>query len=336
MNLLLAFPLLIAFFVTFLVLPTWIKRAKRFGLVGRDVNKYDKPEVAEAGGVAVIAGFILAVLFYIAIRTFYFNSNEKLIEIFALSTSVLMLAGIGIIDGLLGWRVGLRRRTRVILCLFASIPLMVINAGHSDISLPLIGWVDLGLLYPLLLIPIGITSAATTFNFLAGYNGLEAGLGALILSALSIVAYFTGNSWLSLIGLCMVFSLIAFLIFNKYPAEVFPGDVLTYPVGGLIAILAILGNFEKIAVFFFIPYIIEVCLKLRGKLINQSFGKPKKDGSLELAYDKVYSLNHLAILFLKKMKKDKKAYEREVVISICIFQIAVIILGFILFRGYIF
>jgi hypothetical protein len=32
----------------------------------------------------------------------------------------------------------------------------------------------------------------------------------------------------------------------------------------LIACMAILGNFEKIAVFVFIPYIIETFLKLRG------------------------------------------------------------------------
>jgi UDP-N-acetylglucosamine--dolichyl-phosphate N-acetylglucosaminephosphotransferase len=195
---------------------------------------------------------------------------------------------------------------------------------------------SIGLLYPLIIIPIGIIGASTTFNFLAGYNGLEAGQGILIISALSLVSYFTGTTWLALIGLCMVLSLLAFWIFNKYPAKVFPGDVLTYPVGGLIAILAILGNFEKIAIFFFIPYIFEVILKSRGKLTKQSFGKPNKDGSLEMLYDKIYGLEHLAIFLLKKLKRDGKVYEKDVVIAIHAFQIVIILLGFIIFRNSIF
>lgn len=299
------------------------------------MNKYEKKKVAGSGGIAVVLGFILSTLFYIAMKTFYFKSAENIVEIFALTTSVLMLAGIGIVDDLFGWRHGgLSRRFRILLCLFSAIPLMVINAGHSEMNFPFLGVVNLGLFYPLLLIPFGVVATSTTFNFLAGFNGLEAGQGILLLTSLSIVAGFTGSSWLALIGLCMVFALIAFLIFNRFPAKVFPGDMLTYPVGGMIAIIAILGNMEKIAVFFFIPYIFEVILKLRGKLKMQSFGKPNKDGSLDLAYSKIYGLEHLAIWILKKAKG--RATEKEVVYLIWIFQAFVILLGFFIFRGGIF
>jgi len=317
------------------MLPSWIKKARKIGLVWKDMNKYQDIKVAGSGGLIVVLGFILSVLFYIALRTFYFNGDVNTVKIFALTTSVLLLGGIGIVDDLLGWQHGgLRRRYRLILCFLSVIPLMVINAGYFTVSLPFIGKTNLGLIYPLILIPIGIVGAATTFNFLAGFNGLEAGQGILLLSGLSLVAYFTGSSWLTLIGLCMVFALIAFMIFNKYPAKIFPGDVLTYPVGGLIAIMAILGDFEKIAVFFFIPYIFEVFLKLRGKLTIQSFGKPVKNGSLELANNKIYSLNHLAILILSKIKK--KVNEQDVVFFIHLIQFVVIIVGFIIFKKHIF
>ena len=73
MNALLIIPLLISFFVTFLVMPVWIRNAIRIGLIGKDVNKFKKPEIVEIGGVVVIAGFTLSVLFYIAIETFYFK-----------------------------------------------------------------------------------------------------------------------------------------------------------------------------------------------------------------------------------------------------------------------
>jgi len=215
--------------------------------------------------------------------------------------------------------------------LFAAVPLMVINAGNSSMSIPFLGTVDFGLWYALLLIPLAVVGVTTTFNFLAGMNGLEAGQGMIILSGLTYVTYVTGNSWLSVLLLCMVASLFGFWIFNKYPAKVFPGDVLTYSVGALIATTAILGNIEKIAVFFFIPYILEVILKVRGRLVKESFGKLNPDGSLSLLYDKYYSLTHVAIGILSKIKPNGRVYEKEVVYLINLFQIAVIILGLFLF-----
>ncbi len=335
MDTLLLIPLLVAFFITFLILPIWISKAKKIKLVWKDMNKKQETEIAGSGGLIVVLGFLLAVLIYVAIKTFYFHSTTNLIEIFALLTSVLILSGIGIIDDLLGWHQGgLTKKFRMILCLFAAIPLMVINAGVNQISFPIIDGISLGLLYPLFLIPLGIIGAATTFNFLAGFNGLEAGNGILVISAISLVAYLTGNAWLALIGLIMVFSLLAFLIFNMSPSKIFPGDVLTYPIGGLIAIIAIFGNFEKIAVFFFIPYILETCLKVRGKLKKYSFAQPQEDNSLELKYNKIYSLNHLAIFLLKKIKN--KVYEKDVVLSIWLFQLIIILLGFLIFKNTIF
>lgn len=327
-------PILASFFITLFLLPYWIERAKKFGLVGYDMNKYHRKEVAEAGGIVVISGFVLGVLLYVAIETFYLRSSIHLIEIFALLCSMLILSFIGLIDGLLGWKIGLRRRFRLLACIFAAIPLIVINAGHDAVTLPLIGAINLGLIYPIILVPLGIVATSTTFNFLAGFNGLEAGQGIIVIGALSLVAYFTGSSWLAVVGLCMILALLAFLFYNFFPAKVFPGDVITYPLGGLIAIMAILGNFEKVAVFFFIPYILEVILKARGKLIKQSFGKPMKDGSLDLKYDKIYGLEHLAIYLMKKL--GVKPSERKVVYSIWIFQAIVVIIGFLIFRKGIF
>ncbi|OGJ13049.1 hypothetical protein A3K82_03330 [Candidatus Pacearchaeota archaeon RBG_19FT_COMBO_34_9] len=331
MEILLAIPLFLSFFITLFSLPIWIKRANKAGLTGKDINKTGDKKVAEAGGVIVIMGFITGILSYIAIKTFYFKSSTNIIEIFAAFGVLLITAFVGFSDDILGWKIGLNRRTRIIFLLFASIPLIVINAGGSTIN-----GLNLGLIYLVFIIPLGIAGATATFNFLAGYNGLETSQGIILLSALSGVTYFTGNRWLSIIGLSMVASLAAFYIFNKYPAKVFPGDVMTYPVGALIAIISVLGGIEKIAVFFFIPYIMETVLKIRGKLKKESFAKVNEDGSLEMPYDKIYGLEHLAIYILKKIKPNKKVYEKEVVYLINLFQILVVIIGIIIFKREIF
>jgi len=326
MKLMLLLTIFISFFCVYLILPYWIKKAKQVGLVWKDMNKAKQPKnVAGSGGLIVVFGFLLGVLFYIAIKTFYFKSTSALIEILALLVSILLISIIGLIDDIFGWQQGgLSKRSRLILVLLAAIPLMVINAGESTMM-----GINFGLIFPLLIIPIAILGATTTFNFLAGYNGLEAGQGIIILSALALVTWLTGNSWLSVIALCMVASLIAFYIFNKYPAKVFPGDIMTYSIGALIAVIAILGNIEKIAVLFFIPYIIETGLKLRGRLKKESFAKVNKDGSLEMPYEKIYGLEHLAIKILKKIKPNKKVYEKEVVFLIHGFQVLVVLLAFL-------
>jgi UDP-N-acetylglucosamine--dolichyl-phosphate N-acetylglucosaminephosphotransferase len=319
----------ISFFCTYLVLPFWIRKAKQIGLIWEDMNKPNKEKnVAGSGGITVVIGAMIGIFLYIAIQTFYFKSSDGIsIKIFAMLSTIFLVAGIGLIDDLFGWKKGgLSKRSRIILVLFSAIPLMVINAGQSTMM-----GINFGIWYPLLIIPFGVLGATTTFNFLAGFNGLEASQGILLLSALSIVMYLTGSSWLSVIALCLVASLLAFYIFNMNPAKVFPGDVLTYVIGASIAVIAILGNAEKIALFFFIPYLLETVLKLRGRLDKQSFGKPNPDGSLELPYDKIYGLEHLAIYILKKIKPSKKVYENNVVYLINGFQIIIILLGFVLF-----
>lgn len=330
----LLFPIVAAFLVSLFLLPAWIRRARHAGLVGKDMNKHYEVKVAEAGGVTVIAGFIVGTLSYIALKTFYFRQADEIASMFALLSVILIVSFIGMIDDLLGWKIGLSKRIRLFLVLFAAIPLMVINAGASRISLPLLDGLDLGYWYPLLIIPLGVVGASTTFNFLAGYNGLEARQGILVLTALAIATAAMGNTWITVIILCMVASLLAFLVFNSCPAQVFPGDVLTYSIGAFIAGVAILGDIEKFALFIFLPNIVEVFLKLRGRLKKESFAAPQKDGSLALRYPQVYGLEHLAIFALQR--SQKKVTENRVVLLINLFQLAFIILGFALFWRWIF
>lgn len=328
---------LVSFFLCLLVLPKWIKKCKQVGLLWEDMNKPKHPKnVAASGGIVVVMAFIIGVLVYIAIRTFIIQDMDGITRnILGLLSMVLILAVVGLTDDMLGWKHGgLSIKMRIFLAFMASIPLVVINAGDSGVSLPFIGMVNLGLLYPLVLIPIGIAGATTTYNFLAGFNGLEAGQGIIIVSFLSYIAYLTGNPWLAMVGLCLIASLIVFYYYNRFPAKVFPGDILTWTIGSVIAGMAILGNFEKIALFVFMLYILETILKLRGKLKMQSFGIPNRDGSLELAYDKIYGVTHLSMFILKKFKE--KVYERDVVYFIFAIQIIICLSALIIFKNSLF
>lgn len=331
MEIILFSSIIISFLLTALILPKWIKKCRNVGLLWDDMNKLNHKKVAMSGGIVVVISFILGVLSYVAIKTFILKINTTTLDIFALLNVILILALVGIIDDLFGWQHGgISARFRIFLALMASIPLVVINSGVSKMAFPFLGIIEFGILYPLFIVPLGVVGATTTYNFLAGFNGLESGQGIIILIFLSFIAYITNSPWLALIGLCMVSSLIVFYYYNKCPARVFPGDSLTWAIGALIACMAILGNFEKIAIFIFIPYIIETILKIRGKLKKQSFAIPKTDGSLDMPFNKIYGLTHLSLFILKKFKR--KVYERDVTYLIFIFQILLCLSALIIFK----
>ena len=76
MEPLLLVTIFISFFCTFLAMPFWIKKAKQIGLVWKDMNKLQHPKnVAGSGGLIVVFGFLLGVLSYVAIKTFYFKDG---------------------------------------------------------------------------------------------------------------------------------------------------------------------------------------------------------------------------------------------------------------------
>ena len=310
---LLAGIVLASFFTTFYIIPPWIKKAHAQGLTGKDMNKFDRPEVAEVGGICVIFGFVTAILLYIGLRTFYYGS-DGFVPILACLCTILLITLIGMMDDVLGWKRGLSHWQKPLLTIPAAMPMMAINAGESSMTLPLLGTVDWGIVYPLLIVPVAIMIAANGYNMLAGYNGLEAGMGVIILSVLGFFAFLADKAIPAVLAFGMAGALLAFLLFNWYPAKIFPGDTLTYSVGALIACVAILGDLEKIALLLFIPYILDFFLPLRKRLRVEAFARPNPDGSLEMPYDKIYDTTHLAIAVLKKVKR--KVYERDVVLFV--------------------
>ena len=134
MDLILFIPILISFFLVMIVLPKWIKKCNKIGLLWEDMNKPGHPKnVASSGGDVVIMAFILGVLSYIAIRTFILGDGSINLSIFALLSVILILAIVGLVDDLLGWKHGgLSAEFRLLMLFFASIPLVVINAGCQD------------------------------------------------------------------------------------------------------------------------------------------------------------------------------------------------------------
>jgi UDP-N-acetylglucosamine--dolichyl-phosphate N-acetylglucosaminephosphotransferase len=305
------------------LIPLWIKKAKKNDIVGSDIHKKDKRKVVEMGGVPVIFGFLLGLLTYVALTINQINTEKNTIFILGILCTILITAIIGILDDVLGWKIGLRQFEKPIVTILATIPIAILGNGTSAF-IPIIGNVEFGVFYSLLIIPIIILVTTNGFNMIAGYNGLEAGMGMLILITLGLISFFKLEIfWPGAIAFIMVFALMAFLIFNFYPASIFPGDSLTYSVGALIGIVAIFAHVPYILLILFLLYGIEFFLKLRGKFQKESFSKLKKNGSLYV--DGIYGIEHIAVILIGKVKK--KVNEKDVVLVIWTFQVILCIIA---------
>ena len=307
MKFILPLCIIVAFLITMYITPWSIRYLRRIGLNVKDQNKEGKPLVPISGGMAVLSGFFIGMMLYIYLQTFlpdgYALNGKALIYLLSALISIIIITFVGFIDDLMIRQdnevsVGLKQWQKPLLTLTAAIPLIVVNAGISTIALPLLGKIDIGLLYPLILIPIGVIGAANMVNILAGFNGLETGMGLVYVGMLTLYAYVHGEFFaverlaVLVIGSLIFAALLAFYLFNKYPAKILPGDSLTYLLGGVIATIAIIGNLERAALIASIPFFIEFILKARGKFQKQSYGYYNK-GKVNSLYKKIYSLPHI-------------------------------------------
>ena len=330
------FPLVIlanflsAFAVTAIVTPFLIKRFKERGLTGIDMNKYSKPKVPEMGGIAVLFGFAFSVMVALGAYGFLGFNSLNLTALLAAFSTVLIVGLIGVFDDLIGWKKGIEQWQHALVPVFAALPLMVLpeSIGFTELTIPFIGPVAFGTLYPLVIVPLAITGASNAANMLAGYNGLEAGMGSIISFTILAIVFFlpldhAGKFEVMILMAGMLGALLSFLRFNWFPAKIFGGDSLTLMIGASIAAVAIIGNIEKIAMLLFAIYFAELVFKLGSRLKAECFGLPQKDGTLK-AHPKGGSLTHWVL-------RRGINTEKQVVFAILGLQVIVSGLVFFLF-----
>lgn len=277
----------VSFLACWMLTPFIAARLKKRGICGKDMNKPGRPEVPEMGGIAVLFGFAAAAMFSLAVYGFSGMPEMNLTALLAAFSTIVLVGAIGIVDDLIGWRKGIKQWQHAIAPLFAALPLMVLpqSIGFTDMTIPFIGVVSFGIYYAIFIVPIAITGASNAVNMLAGFNGLEAGMGTLIMATLLAVAAtlpydHAGKLEAIIITSAILGALVAFLRYNWHPAKVFGGDSLTLMIGAGAAAVAIIGNIEKVALLLFALYFVELLFKAKHRFGSECYGIPQKDGTL--------------------------------------------------------
>ncbi len=217
-----------------------VLRRLKFGQTERDdgpESHLKKQGTPTMGGIAILAAFVIGGAFFI-------NGNMDGLAV------LLVTLGFGVIGFIDDYIKVVKKRSLgltpiqkiigqlVITGLFA---LYIIKSGiGTDILIPFTKGVtiDLGIIYIPFLV-VTVLGTVNGVNLTDGLDGLASGVTLIVSVFFMMVAWAAGSGILPIAGAAGG-SLLAFLIFNAYPAKVFMGDTGSLALGGFVASTALI------------------------------------------------------------------------------------------------
>lgn len=230
---------LIALIITIICTPIVRKIALKIGAVDHpNARKIHTEDIPRIGGVAIYAGFLVAILF--GLITAYFTgvhlNPRPIIGLLAGGTIVFL-------SGLKDDLVGSRPITKLIWQTIGAVVAIYFGVEISFFSNPFNGIIPLGLIaIPLTILwLVGMTNA---INLIDGLDGLATGVIAISAGTLFFVALRTHQLEAALFIVAIAGAALGFLKYNFFPASIFLGDSGSYFLGFIVAAAAIIGVFK--------------------------------------------------------------------------------------------
>lgn len=131
----------------------------------------------------------------------------------------------------------------VLQCILAVVYVTVLNKTgdlSTEIIIPFVGktfnmpwW----LYIPFILFVV--VGTVNSVNLTDGLDGLAASITIVAAAFFSVIAFLAKNTATVYFSVSLIGALVAFLIFNRYPAKVFMGDTGSLFLGGAISVIAI-------------------------------------------------------------------------------------------------
>jgi UDP-N-acetylglucosamine--dolichyl-phosphate N-acetylglucosaminephosphotransferase len=334
---------LVALVITYLIMPSVIAFMHRHDIVGIDVHKLNKPEIAQMGGVGLILGITAGCfLLFFGSAFLGFGFLDYRILVFL---AVVLLAGlVGAVDDFRTLGPKIKPLLTALACLPILVSSWIVQAlGLSSVlplsydpgpRLPFLGRTRLTLVY-VLIIPFGVAVPANAINMIDIFNGVMPLMNLLMFAALLIVSLLMMTMGVQdaslgvLLSLVMIGALLAYYNYNRNPARVFAGDTGSLLVGAAFGALAVMGQLEAVAIVALLPAIMNAFYSLVsiGGLLErrQMKGRPtifRKDGKLEASKERGAPLT-LARLILAQGPLS----ERQITLSLAVLALASSILA---------
>ena len=256
--------LLVAFFLTVLMLPRLIKylHVLKFGQAIREEGPQShmhKKGTPTMGGIS----FIVSIVISLIVAMFLDSGNIQYYILFIYTT--ISFSVIGYIDDMLivvkKKNDGLAPRKKLMLqILFSVIFYILVTFIYKDINYIHIPKLDYNLnisyLYLIFLV-FWQTGFSNAVNLTDGLDGLATSVTIITTSTFALLAYKENNLPVLVFCLTIVGALLGFLKFNRNPAKIFMGDTGSLALGGILAAISVILHKEIAFLFIGLVYILE-------------------------------------------------------------------------------
>ena len=134
-----------------------------------------------------------------------------------------------------------------------------------------------------LAIALALVWMLNLYNFMDGSDGLAGGMTLFGFSAYALAAFIEGDRDFALLNLCLVFSSLAFLLYNFHPARIFMGDTGSVPIGFLAGAFGLIGWQKGLwsylfPILVFLPFIADATITLFRRLLKgEKIWRPHRD-----------------------------------------------------------
>lgn len=249
-TLFMIFAFIISFVFTFASTPLVRRLAFKIGAIDipKDARRMHKKPTPRIGGLAIVFGFLVAILCFAEI-------SKPLM-------GTLLGAAIIVITGIIDDCRALDAKLKFVIQIIAA--LVVIFVG--DIKIDVLTNPNILSSNPYWVLPpwlsvtltvIWIVFITNAVNFIDGLDGLAAGVSAIMSVSLVFIAIRVGEYSIAILGIAIMGSCFGFLPFNFNPAKIFMGDTGSTFLGFMLATLSIQGVFKSYAVISFaVPLLI--------------------------------------------------------------------------------
>lgn len=224
------------------------------------------------GGVLFIISSLIAVLVS-NLAGFVFTN-----EIILLVVGSTAFGLVGFLDDYIKFfkhrNLGLRAYQKLVLQMLFSalIAYFAYKLAGTMVYIPFYKEVDLGK-WVILLNFFILVASTNAVNLTDGLDGLATGVMSIILLTLAIYSLKISNMTTYAYSIIMFASLLGFLIFNKYPAQIFMGDTGSLFLGGVLAIITILLGLHFYMIIYALVLIMETLSVIIQVAVFKKTGK---------------------------------------------------------------
>ena len=240
-----AIAFLLAFIVAFMATPWSIKLANKIGAVDipKDERRMHQNKMPKLGGVAVIAGFLISIIYLLFVVTIegsvnVFGQENYIKKLIGILLGIIVITITGILDDIKTLKPYQKLFGQVLAAVIVIAFGLQIDAINIS-KLPQIGF-NRGLsIFITLIWIVGITNA---INLMDGLDGLSSGISLISCISLLIIFALNNSPMIAILTISsLIGALVGFLPFNFAPAKTFIGDTGSNFLGFMLSVISILG-----------------------------------------------------------------------------------------------